>query len=121
MKSNQAEQIECSLIDLAVESWRFVRVFNRAIEKLDAGEGHRFLSQLRYFRMKMEQALAAVDLKIVDVEGQQFDPGAAVTALNLGDFSSEDQLLVDQMVEPIIMGPSGLKRTGTVMLRKVSI
>ena len=30
-----------------------------------------------------------------------------------------DVLLVDQMVEPIIMGPMGLRQQGTVMLRKV--
>ena len=32
---------------------------------------------------------------------------------------SDDVLLVDQMVEPIIMGPNGLRKQGTVMLRKV--
>jgi len=26
---------------------------------------------------------------------------------------------VDQMIEPIIMGPAGLKKQGTVMLRRV--
>ena len=43
----------------------------------------------------------------------------AASALNLGDFGPDDMLLVDQMVEPIIMGPSGLRKQGTVMLRKV--
>ena len=32
---------------------------------------------------------------------------------------SSGDLLVDQMVEPIIMGPNGLRKQGTVMLRKV--
>jgi hypothetical protein len=57
-------------------------------------------------------------LKLVNVEGQPFDPGIAASAMNLGDFAPEDALLVDQMVEPIVMGPNGLKRQGTVMLRK---
>ena len=43
----------------------------------------------------------------------------AASALNLGDFGPDDVLLVDQMVEPIIMGPNGLRKQGTVMLRKV--
>jgi hypothetical protein len=43
----------------------------------------------------------------------------AVAALNLGDFEADDALLVDQMMEPIIMGPDGLRRQGTVMLRKL--
>ena len=43
----------------------------------------------------------------------------AASAINIGDFGPDDVLLVEQMVEPIIMGPDGLRRQGTVMLRKV--
>ena len=31
------------------------------------------------------------------------------------------ELIVDQMLEPIIMGPDGLRRSGVVMLRKVGV
>ena len=59
-------------------------------------------------------------MKIVNVEGQPFDPGMAASAINIGDFGPDDVLLVDQMVEPIIMGVEGLRKQGTVMLRKVA-
>ncbi len=39
--------------------------------------------------------------------------------LNIEEFDSQDALVVDQMLEPIIMGPDGVIRTGTVTLRKV--
>ena len=113
------EQMEATLIDLAVESWRFSRLFLRAISKLDAGESARYLSQLRYFLKRVEEGLAANNLKIADVEGQLYDPGMAATALNVADFGESDRLIVDQMLEPIIMGPDGLRRPGVVMLRKV--
>lgn len=112
------EQMERSLIDVAVESWRFSRLFARVVSKLDAGEGVRYINQLRYFQKKVEESLDASGLKLVNVEGQPFDPGMAASALNIGDFGPDDHLLVDQMVEPIIMGPEGLKKQGTVMLRK---
>ena len=73
------EQMEATLIDLAVESWRFSRLFLRAVSKLDAGEGARYLSQLRYFLKRVEEGLAAHNLKLVDVEGQLYDPGMAAT------------------------------------------
>ena len=38
-QSNEREQLERSLIDMAVESWRFARLFGRLVSKLDAGEG----------------------------------------------------------------------------------
>jgi hypothetical protein len=115
------EQLEQALIDMAVESWRFSRLFARVVAKLDAGEAGRYVNQLRYFQKKMEDGLETTGLRIVNLEGQPFDPGMAAAALNLGDFDPADSLLVDQMVEPIIMGPDGLKKEGTVMLRKVQV
>jgi hypothetical protein len=118
-EGSTADQLERSLIDIAVESWRLSRLFARVVNKLDAGEARRYVNQLRYFQRKVEESLDASGLKLVNVEGQPFDPGMAASALNLGDFDPDDALLVDQMVEPIIMGPEGLKKQGTVMLRKV--
>lgn len=118
-KQNCGEQLERSLIDIAVESWRFSRLFGKVVSKLDAGESGRYINQLRYFQKKVEANLELNGLKLVNVEGQPFDAGMAASALNLGDFGPDDVLLVDQMVEPIIMGPMGLRQQGTVMLRKV--
>lgn len=117
-QSVAVDRLSQSLLDIAVESWRFSRVFARVVNKLDAGEAGRYANQLRYFQKRVEESLEAAGLKIVNVEGQPFDPGMAATALNIGDFGPEDALLVDQMVEPIIMGPEGLRKQGTVMLRK---
>lgn len=119
-QDTEREQLERSLIDMAVESWRFARLFGRLVSKLDAGEGTRYVNQLRYFQKKLEDSLEASGLKIVNVEGQPFDPGIAASAINIGDFGPDDVLLVDQMVEPIIMGAEGLRKQGTVMLRKVA-
>jgi hypothetical protein len=117
-ESNAANQLQRALIDIAVESWRFSRLFVSVVNKLDAGEAGRYVNQLRYFQKRAEESLAATGLKLVNVEGEPFDPGMAASALNISDFGPDDALLVDQMVEPIIMGPEGLKKQGTVMLRK---
>ena len=116
-----SEHLEQSLIDIAVDSWRFSRLFGKIVSKLDAGESGRYANQLRYFQKRVEESLELNGLKLVNVEGQPYDPGMAASALNVGDFDPEDVLLVDQMVEPIIMGPNGLRKQGTVMLRKVEI
>ena len=114
-------QLEDSLIDMAVESWRFSRLFARVMNKLDAGEAARYANQVRYFQKRVEENLDAAGLKLVNVEGQPFDAGMAASALNIGDFGPDDTLLVDQMLEPIIMGPAGLRKQGTVMLRKAHL
>ena len=108
-----------SLLDVAVESWRFGKLFDRLLLKLDAGEQGRYRGQFRWFQRKLEDSLTDAGMRIVNVEGQGFDPGMAATPLNIEEFRSEDALVVDQMLEPIIMGPDGVVRTGTVTLRKV--
>ncbi len=113
------EKIESTLLSMAIESWRFSKVFNRLLSKVDAGEQGRYIGQMRWFMKKIEDSLAESGLKLVNVEGQQFDPGMAVTPLNIEEFESDDVLIVEQMLEPIIMGEQGLLKTGTVTLRKV--
>ena len=118
---DQKPDTESILIDLALESWRFAKSFERAIRKLDAGQAGRFTSQYSYFIKRLKEELAKAGFNLVDASGQAFEPGMAVSALNIEDFDAEDTLLIDQMVEPIIMGPDGLLRSGTVMLRKIEL
>jgi len=118
---NNSEVLFKSLIDISVESWRFSRLFARLISRLDAGEGDRYTSQYRYYLKRLEETLEGAGLTLVNVEGQPYDPGVAASALNIGDFGADDVLVVEQMIEPIIMGSEGLVRRGTVMLRKVEL
>ena len=107
-----------TLLSLAVESWRFGRAIERLLVKLDEGEQRRHQGQLRWFQKQLDESLAAVEMRIVSIEGEEFDPGMAATPLNIEDFASDDTLVVDQMLEPIVMGPAGVVRTGTVTLKK---
>jgi hypothetical protein len=113
------ESLEKMVIDMAIESWRFSRLFIKVANKLDAGESTKYINQLRYFQKKIEDDLNEIDLKMVFLEDQHFDPGMAVSVINMEDFEAQDLLIVDQMIEPIIMGADGLKRPGTVTVRRV--
>ena len=83
------------IINMAIESWRFRRVAERLLTKLDTGEQQRYQNQLRWFEKKLEDFVAQVGWEIVDVEGHPFDPGMAATPLNIEDFDEEDSLMVD--------------------------
>lgn len=115
---DKARQI---IIDLIVESWRFSKLFAKVLSKLDVGEGHRYVNQFNYFLKNLQDKTELAQLKIVNVEGLNFDPGMAVTPLNIEDFEPNTPLIVDQMMEPIIMGPDGIIKTGTVLLKKANI
>lgn len=116
----QNNELETAVITMAVESWRFGKTFDRLMKKLDAGEDTRYRGQFRWFLKKVEEGLGQAGLKLVNVEGQPFDPGMAATPLNIEEFEAEDTLVVDQMLEPIIVGDKGLVRSGTVTLRRMN-
>lgn len=107
-----------ALMELAVESWKFSRLFVRVMGRLDAGEKSRYEGQLRWYVKRLGETLEVSGLRLVNIEGEPFDPGIAAAAVNAGDFGPDEPLLIDQMLEPIIMGPSGVLRSGTVILRK---
>jgi len=110
---------ETALIDLAVDAWKFARLFTRVTSKLDAGEQSRYINQIRFFQKRVEAAAEVARAKLVTLEGQPFEPGMAASPLNLEDFADGDVLFVDQMLEPIVMGNDGVLRIGTMMLRKL--
>lgn len=112
--------LEDALLDLVVEGWRFARVSARMIDRLDVGDSNRHASSLRYFVRRMETIMGACGLSIVNLEGQPYDPGIPASAMNLGDFGADVPLLIDQMIEPVIMGPDGLRRPGLVKVGVVT-
>ncbi len=118
---SSSDALREAVISMAVESWRFGRVFDRLLLKLDAGEQNRYKSQFRWYIKKVEEGLEQADMRMVNVEGHPFDSGMAATPLNIEEFDANDALMVDQMLEPIIMGKEGLVKTGTVTLRKVEL
>ena len=117
-ESNQIDTLTKTIINLTIESWRFIKVFERVLLKLDAGEQTRHINQLRWYMKKIEESLDSVGLKLVSLEGKAFDVGMAVTSLNIADFHESDYLYIDQMIEPIIMGQDGPVHSGIVTLRR---
>src|SRR3546814_18451834 len=96
-QAESSEQMEQSLIDIAVESWRFSRLFGKVVSKLDAGESGRYVNQLRYFQQKAEESLDSNGLQLVNVQGQPYDPGMAAPGFNLGDVGPDYVLLAEDI------------------------
>lgn len=114
------ENLRQPFIDMAIESWRFGKLFNRVLDKLEPGEAARYANQLRYFLKRLDDSLGLAGLRVVSLEGQAYDPGMAASPLNMEDFDANDILIVEQMVEPVLMGPDGVVKPGTVLLKRVN-
>lgn len=118
--TGSVENLRQPFIDMAIESWRFGKLFNRVLDKLEPSEAARYANQLRYFLKRLDDSLKLAGLWIVSLEGQAYDAGMAASPLNMEDFEPNDILFVEQMVEPVLMGPDGLVKPGTVLLKRVS-
>lgn len=107
-----------SVTNLVIESWRFSKVFESILLKCDIADQGKYISQYRWFTRKLEENLSAAGMKVVNLEGLDFDSGAAVTPLNIDEFNENDELVIAQMIEPIIMGKDGIVKAGTVLLER---
>lgn len=116
MNEQNYNKMRDSLISIASELFRFQQVFSKAISKLELDEQSKYSSQFAWFSKKVLKAIDEANLRIVDVNGQPYDPGMAVTPLNIEDFETNDILYIKQMMEPIIMNGDTVVKTGTVIL-----
>lgn len=112
------DQMRDSIADIAVEAWRFQNVFGRMLAKMDPSDARRYANQYQWFYQRVNAAVEKAGLNIVNVEGQPFDAGMAVTPLNIDDFDAKEEVRVAQMIEPVVMHDGRVIRTGTVILER---
>ena len=118
MKDTDQNQ-KSAFLKLATESWRFVRVFEKALHDIDEKKRHRYASRLDWYEKQIGVSMEAFGCQFVDLSGKPYDAGVAATPLNLNDFDAEESLVIDYMMEPTILDADGrVIQTGTVMLRR---
>lgn len=111
--------LQRALADVAVESWRFLLAFDRALLGVDADQRRRAASKAHYFQTRLTEALDSAALKLVVLDGSAFGPELPAQAINAADFGPNDKLEIAQTLEPVVMGPEGVVRAGSVMVRRI--
>lgn len=113
---SQNEMLE-ALIEIVLGEYRFRASLQRIVSGIDdIHQKKRIQSQYGWLEKTIAKASMIANISIVDLTGEDYDPGMAITPLNIEDFSLRDSLVVDKMVEPIILVNGELRKTGTVML-----
>lgn len=93
-----------ALIDIMIESWRFMNVFRNAMMKLSSEEQERYKGRYSWFSRRLNEIAETAGLRIIEInQGETYDIGMAVKALNIEDFQVDETLFIEQMIEPIIM------------------
>jgi flavin reductase (DIM6/NTAB) family NADH-FMN oxidoreductase RutF len=113
-----ADALLSTVVSISAESWRLLRTVERFALSLDGDQQRRIVSRIAFFEQRVRDELASVGLKLVDFTGQPYGPELAASAINADEFAAQDRCVVEQTLEPAVMGPEGLVRAGTVVLRR---
>jgi hypothetical protein len=111
--------LQGALIRISTESWRLLQAVKRIQAGLDADQQRRMASRISFYDRVLEDGLSEVGLRLVDFTGQEYGPQLAATAINADDFETSEELVVESTIEPAVVGPEGLLKSGTVTLRRV--
>jgi hypothetical protein len=115
-------KLQESVLTIAVEEYRMREVFAHILLKINPSDVPRFENRYRYFSNEIGKALTESGFRVVGADyfiGKIFDTGMAVKPLNIKSFSKHDELIIDQMIEPVIMNGDKVVNVGVVKLRRV--
>ena len=120
-KKNIGENTNIAIIaELIVEEYRFMNSYCAIIGKLFKEEQLRYKSTLNFHRDKINEFAQKANLGIVELENNEYDIGLPIKAINLDEYSKEDDLVIEQVLEPAIISSidGTLIRTGLVIIAK---
>lgn len=103
---------------LATEWWKSSRRLLRLVAEAAPERMERERAQLTYASRRIGEALAALDLRVVEHDGQPYSPAMPAEPVNPEDFATEEGLVVADTVEPTVLRAGRILRRGKVVLRQ---
>ena len=102
---------------LAIEYWRLLRAFEKSCG-VGQGASGREAAQVRYAASKLSSIIGEIDMRLVAFDGERFEPGLPVSAINADEFEGEDDLLIAATIEPAVVVRGHVKFMGRVLLER---
>lgn len=110
------------LLDLVVETYR-LRTLAKSLSSHtdDVRLSKRATNALSRFDKHFFDNLKLLGMEVLDFTGTIYDIGLPVHPINLEDFSSEDTLIIEMMIEPVVkeFGTANILKPGVVALAKI--
>jgi hypothetical protein len=103
---------------LATEHWRAVRRWHKVVVAHAPDQLQRETAQMRYGLERVEQALAAMGVRAVTFDRQEFGPQLPAEPVNLEEFAGEDHLVVADTIEPTIVHDGRIVARGKIVVAK---
>lgn len=119
-KGKKVEENVDVIVEFIVEEYRFLKSYVSLMGKLMKDELPKYTSVYNFHINKINEIMEKKNLRIVDLVGKLYDDGLSVNPLNLEDFDKNDNLIIEQVLEPLIVSVTDGKiiKRGTVMLTR---
>lgn len=115
---DQSAQTEATTAEIASEYWKLIRSFSKVVETIGPESRNRVEAQVRYSTNRLYALLSQVDMNLIVYRGEIFDSYLPVVAINADEFVGDDNLIIQDTIEPTIMLGRRVIRTGKVYLTK---
>lgn len=110
----KTEQFICGLL---TEMWRIQKSYESALEKTEEKVRKRYENQIRFFVKRITTLCQENGYKLINYEGNAFDPGFPIDVVNMSEFSDTEKIMVAQMLEPVIMKENRVLKSGLAIVR----
>jgi hypothetical protein len=106
------------LAALAVEYWKLMASYEKALDFVPDDKSRRYHSQLKYSSIQLQTILKQASLKIISFEGEEFHAGLPASADNLADFDEGEPVIVSRTLEPAVVHEMAVLSKGRVIVEK---
>ena len=106
------------LTKLAVEYWRLLKLYERAVMEQPPNKHVKGKSHLHYATRQLKTVTEECGLRIMTYDGQTYTPNLPMTIINADEFNDDDKLFIDQTIEPTVIRNGSILIVGKVILRK---
>lgn len=114
-----SEDKAAALASLATEVWRLFDLTQSLAQTVrDSRMQRRTHNSLQRFVKHYPEYLAKLGVEIIDYTGAEYETGQPVSPLNLQDFTDDDTLIIEKILEPTVkyIGSADIIKTGVVVL-----
>jgi hypothetical protein len=101
--ADERKELNIVLARLAVEYWKLLRSFERAIDLTSQDARVRLSAQARYAAGRLEALLSDAKMKIVSFDGMSFEVNLPAVAINGEDVSGLENVFVERTIEPAVI------------------
>ena len=99
----KVEEMQQGVVTMAVEAYRLNAFVKSLVPRIaDERFVKRLTNQIARVDKMFAEGLNTAGLEWIDVTGNEYDPGLPIEPINMEEFTENDELIIEVMLEPVV-------------------